>query len=325
MRHSIPLLLAGALASAGAMVAPAANAQVYTTTASQVQLRNSTSLFAGPGYDYPRVEYLRAGQSIRLYGCLSNNAWCDVSSGYARGWVDAGNLVVYRYNRPYGLYESRSWYAYPFVNFIFGSYWNDHYRGRTWYNDRNNWNRWDRHDRNDRDWRNRANDRDGRPNWNDRDRNNDGRRDDWRTQDRDRDGIPNNRDRNPTRPNPGTNPDWRTRDRDRDGVPNIRDRDRNNDGRIDSRTRTPGVSVAPQPQPRLAMPPRPPMVAPQPRVQGVDNAARFERRVERPAVNRPAPPIDRAAAPQPARQARGRNHEGRPDARPGVRVQTQVP
>lgn len=190
MRRISATLLAAGLSAA--LLAPAAHAQV----AANVSLRTGTQVYAGPGYDYPRVDYLAGGQRVTLFGCLSDNRWCDISAGYDRGWVPATNLVVWRGGSSYGLYQSRSWYPYPIISFLFGSYWNDHYRNRSWYHDRNHWNRWD-HGRWDRDRNNdgridrryRDRDRDGIPNQWDRDRNNDGRLDP-RFRDRDRDGIP---------------------------------------------------------------------------------------------------------------------------------------
>lgn len=204
--------------------------------------RTGTQVYAGPGYDYPRVDYLAGGQRVTLFGCLSDNRWCDVGAGYDRGWVPATNLVVWRGGSSYGLYQSRDWNPYPIISFLFGSYWNDHYRNRSWYHDRNHWNRWD-HGRWDRDRNNdgridrryRDRDRDGIPNQWDRDRNNDGRLDP-RFRDRDRDGIPNRWDRD--RNNDGRADRRGPRgDRDGDGVINRRDSDRNNDGRIDRRGR----------------------------------------------------------------------------------------
>ena len=218
MKHFLSIAAASLVALGAA--APAA-AQTYSLSGSgSAYLRSGSDLFAGPGYDYPRVEYVPAGRSLRLHGCLSDYAWCDVSSGYARGWVDADDLVVYRGSQSYGLYESRSWYSYTTVTFIFGSYWNNYYRNRPWYNDRYRYQNWD--------WRgnsHRWNDRNhnGRPNWRDNDRNNDGRPD-WNRNDRD--GRGDGRDRDNDRNN-----DWRNRDNDRDGRPSGRDDNRNNEGR----------------------------------------------------------------------------------------------
>lgn len=265
MKKLLTLLSVGLVAL---VTAAPVSAQVYSTSGG-AYLRTGGDLFAGPGYDYPRVEYVPAGRALRLHGCLGDYAWCDVSSGYARGWVDADDLVVYRGGQPYGLYQSRGWYSYPVINFVFGSYWNDHYRNRSWYHDRNRYQGWN--------WRgnsHRWGDRDGRPHWRDNDRNNG--RSDWRN-DRNRDDRGRD-DRRDDRNN-NNRSDWRVRD--------------NNSNR-DSR-RNDGVAPVLPPGYIPDQQPSPP--------QRLDRLSNPEGRVA-PPQTRPTPPATQPqASPQPERPA----------------------
>lgn len=166
-----------------------------------VRVRWSTPVYAGPSTGYPTVAYLGAGGTVRLNGCLSDYAWCDVTDGANRGWVDADKLAVYRGNTPYSFNDANGWFTYPIVTFYLNDYWRRHYPSRSWYHQSQRYDRWDwRHD--NRGW-NRP-DRPSRPGWDDRNRNGNDR---WRDRDRDRrDGRDHRNDR---RDRPG----WDNRDR----------------------------------------------------------------------------------------------------------------
>ena len=130
---------------------------------SSVQIQWDTAIYSGPGETYPAVGYVESGRNVSLYGCLNDYAWCEVSNGYDRGWIDADALGVYRNNQVYNLYSSRSWYTYPIVSFIFTDYWRSHYYNRPWYHDRSRYSNWNwRND--DYRWGNRPN-HNGRPDY----------------------------------------------------------------------------------------------------------------------------------------------------------------
>ena len=118
---------------------------------SRVIVSDSTDIFSGPGYQYPQVGRASFGSSVTLYGCLQDYAWCDISNGYDRGWVDADDLSVAQSGRSYTLYDSRAWFTYPIVGFVFGSYWDNYYRNRPWYGDRYRYQDW-RWQNNARPW-----------------------------------------------------------------------------------------------------------------------------------------------------------------------------
>jgi uncharacterized protein YraI len=101
----------------------------------------SVSLRAGPDTSYPRVARLRAGTIVDIEGCVDDWSWCDVSSRDYRGWVNGNYLqheyqghrvLIPRYGVQIGI---------PVVSFVFGSYWDDHYRNRSWYHQRDRWSR----------------------------------------------------------------------------------------------------------------------------------------------------------------------------------------
>lgn len=181
-RWSCAALVAGMALWVSAPVA----AQTRTAWVSQ-----DTPLQAGPDDDYPQVGMLFAGSSVALFGCLQDTAWCDVSQGGERGWVDADDLeTVYNRERVV-IGDYSTLLALPWVTFAFDDYWGRYYRYRPWYHDRHRWSAWDWRGHGHR-WR--GHDGPDRPHWGDRDRNRwdhdrrqrDGDRRDWDQNDRNR-------------------------------------------------------------------------------------------------------------------------------------------
>lgn len=124
-------LLALAVAIAFASTASAQYAQAY--------LNFDTTLLAGPSPDYPPIVSLPYGTYVTVYGCTAGWQWCDVSTGYDRGWVP-GNYILYPYQGAPVLlpaYGART--GVPIVAFSIGVYWGAHYRHRPFYRDRNRW------------------------------------------------------------------------------------------------------------------------------------------------------------------------------------------
>lgn len=120
-----------AAAALGAM--PLAWSAQWAQTARDVNLR------AGPAVEYPIVARVRAGVSISVVGCLSDYHWCDVEVGPSRGWVYAGN-IVYPYQGAYvPVLDYGALIGIGIVAFTLGNYWDDHYRGRPWYPQRELW------------------------------------------------------------------------------------------------------------------------------------------------------------------------------------------
>jgi uncharacterized protein YraI len=101
---------------------------------------------SGPSTRYPAVIVIPAGSRVDIRGCMASANWCDVAFRGYRGWVSGSYLQttysqrrVYvgpQYYRPLGI---------PTVTFSIGRYWDDHYRSRPFYRDRDRWR--------DSDWR----------------------------------------------------------------------------------------------------------------------------------------------------------------------------
>lgn len=112
---------------------------VPSAFAAEGYVTGNVSLRAGPDSSYPRVTMLRAGTPVAIEGCVDGWSWCDVATDYERGWV-SGNFLQEEYQGrrvlipQYGLQI-----GIPIVSFAFGTYWDDHYRRRSWYGNRERW------------------------------------------------------------------------------------------------------------------------------------------------------------------------------------------
>lgn len=121
-----------ALAASAAMQAPALAHELAYVSA-DVHLR------AGPARDYPAVAILRPGVTISVVGCLSDYAWCDVAVGPDRGWI-YGAYIVYPYQGSYvPVISYGPVIGINVVTFSLGFYWDEYYRGRPWYPQRELW------------------------------------------------------------------------------------------------------------------------------------------------------------------------------------------
>ena len=105
----------------------------------------NVNLRAGPSTQYPVVITVAVNAPVDLHGCLSGYTWCDVSYGGTRGWVSGKYLeTVYQEERVLvPAYATRV--DVPVISFSFGTYWDNNYRGRDFYRDRDRWD--DRRDR----------------------------------------------------------------------------------------------------------------------------------------------------------------------------------
>ncbi len=128
--------IATAALIAGVVILPSA-AQAATAVTVRV-----TEMRAGPDSEYPTVRDIRSGDRVEIHGCLSDWTWCDAGYGTERGWV-AGNALVVDYDgRRQAIVQIAPQIGIGVLSFSFGSYWDNHYRGRPFYTERS---RWERH------------------------------------------------------------------------------------------------------------------------------------------------------------------------------------
>ena len=119
--------LAAAVALLGLAALPAIASAETAHVASSVNLRT------GPDADYPRITTLRAGQRVEVYGCINDWSWCDVASGRDRGWVSATYLQYDHGGRRVAINRSGASLGLPVLSFVLGTYWDEHYRNKSWY------------------------------------------------------------------------------------------------------------------------------------------------------------------------------------------------
>ena len=94
---------------------------------------------AGPNREYPLVAQLGEGAPLDVHGCLSDWSWCDVSFDDNRGWIYAGGVsFVYQGGRV-PLYSYGPNLGLPIITFSLLTYWDNYYRGRPWYGQRDSW------------------------------------------------------------------------------------------------------------------------------------------------------------------------------------------
>ncbi|HEV2977097.1 MAG TPA: SH3 domain-containing protein [Casimicrobiaceae bacterium] len=98
-----------------------------------------TDVFAGPSSEYPPIGQLPVNAAVELFGCLSDWSWCDVGFGPNRGWIYAGDIVVPYDNQRVAIIEYGPRIHVPLVTFSLTAYWDEHYRSRPWYGERQQW------------------------------------------------------------------------------------------------------------------------------------------------------------------------------------------
>lgn len=124
-----------ALALVALVAAPAAaEAATRGFSTANVNMRS------GPSTAYPAVVVIPNGAPVTIHGCLQDRPWCDVSFDRGRGWVSA-NYVQAGRNRY--VVEPRRYreLGVPIITFELGRYWDQHYRGRNFYGERERWRR----------------------------------------------------------------------------------------------------------------------------------------------------------------------------------------
>jgi len=96
-------------------------------------------MYAGPDYDYPRLRRIGSGRRVDVYGCLRDWSWCDVRYGFDRGWVPGRDIAASYQGRRRSINTIAPYLGIGVLSFMFGTYWDDHYRNRTFYRERDRW------------------------------------------------------------------------------------------------------------------------------------------------------------------------------------------
>lgn len=99
----------------------------------------STDLRAGPAFDFPVVDQIPSDVRVNVHGCVRAYRWCDVSWRDARGWVPGEELAYLYQGQRVTIVEYGPRIGLPVVVFSFDTYWNRHYRSRSWYGERARW------------------------------------------------------------------------------------------------------------------------------------------------------------------------------------------
>lgn len=112
---------------------------VTSAFAADGYVTGNVNLRAGPDSSYPSVAMLGAGTPVSIQGCVDGWSWCDVAAGNNRGWV-AGDFLQEEYQGQRVLVPNYGvQIGIPIIAFAFGTYWDEHYRSRSWYHDRDRW------------------------------------------------------------------------------------------------------------------------------------------------------------------------------------------
>lgn len=99
----------------------------------------AVNLRAGPDSSFPSVAWVPGGAQVNVIGCINRWTWCDVQSGFNRGWVFSQFLSMPFQNQPIIIGNAGGWLGVPLISFSVGPYWDIHYRNRPWWGYRNQW------------------------------------------------------------------------------------------------------------------------------------------------------------------------------------------
>lgn len=107
--------------------------------AADAYLDQARNLRAGPNKNYPIIAQLPGGVGVNVRGCTAEFKWCDVSYRGAQGWV-VGSGLTGKVGRTKYVYRTNGQrLGVPVVVFDQRSYWDEHYKDRPWYSEKQYW------------------------------------------------------------------------------------------------------------------------------------------------------------------------------------------
>jgi uncharacterized protein YraI len=112
---------------------PAAASAQFAYTNRDANLR------AGPNQEFPLVMWVPGGVQVYVNGCVDGFTWCDVTVDQERGWMYADFLSYDYFGQPVTIVSAGPSLGLPLITFSIGSYWDNYYRYRPWYGNRNYW------------------------------------------------------------------------------------------------------------------------------------------------------------------------------------------
>jgi uncharacterized protein YraI len=125
MKHTIA---AGFLLAAFAVPGAAAAQQAVAMT--------DLNMRAGPGPQFPIVAVIPGQQGVTIHGCTESANWCDVTWGNERGWAYAQYLAYDMAGQPVIVTQATGRIETPTVSYQTTTYWDQHYRDRPFYSER---------------------------------------------------------------------------------------------------------------------------------------------------------------------------------------------
>lgn len=94
---------------------------------------------AGPDYGYPAVRRINRNVQVTVYGCLRDWSWCDIGYQRDRGWVPGRDLAATYQGHRRSIESVAPYLGIGILSFAFRVYWDDHYRDRSFYRERDRW------------------------------------------------------------------------------------------------------------------------------------------------------------------------------------------
>lgn len=123
----------------GATIASASEA-----SATEAYATSSSWLRTGPDYKFPAITRIPRNATVDIIGCTEGYRWCDVIFNHERGWFAGRRLQTVYNGRRDTIPNLAPLLGLLILQFSFRDYWDNNYRERPWYTDKNQqrWQNW---------------------------------------------------------------------------------------------------------------------------------------------------------------------------------------